>query len=94
MFGVSHFYELVLVLAIALVFFGPRRLPELGASLGRGIREFRTATRELQAGVADDAPPSSPVAQVPEGAHDGSAFMRAAPDTALPPHDGAVAARP
>jgi sec-independent protein translocase protein TatA len=33
--------EIVVVLIIALVVFGPKRLPELGRSLGRGIREFR-----------------------------------------------------
>lgn len=33
--------ELAIVLVIALVVFGPKRLPELGRSLGRGIREFR-----------------------------------------------------
>jgi sec-independent protein translocase protein TatA len=34
--------ELVVVLIIALIVFGPKRLPELGASLGKGIREFRS----------------------------------------------------
>jgi sec-independent protein translocase protein TatA len=33
--------ELAIVLIIALVVFGPKRLPELGKSLGKGIREFR-----------------------------------------------------
>jgi sec-independent protein translocase protein TatA len=33
--------EIAIVLAIALIVFGPKRLPELGSSLGRGIREFR-----------------------------------------------------
>ena len=33
--------EIIIVLIIALVVFGPKRLPELGRSLGRGIREFR-----------------------------------------------------
>ena len=33
--------EIVVVLIIALVVFGPKRLPELGKSMGRGIREFR-----------------------------------------------------
>jgi sec-independent protein translocase protein TatA len=33
--------ELIVVLIIALIVFGPKRLPELGRSLGKGIREFR-----------------------------------------------------
>lgn len=33
--------EIIVILIIALVVFGPKRLPELGRSLGRGIREFR-----------------------------------------------------
>lgn len=39
--------EIIIVLIIALVVFGPKRLPELGSSLGRGIREFKeTVTGE------------------------------------------------
>lgn len=41
MFGNIGPLEIVVVLIIALVVFGPKRLPELGRSLGRGIREFR-----------------------------------------------------
>jgi sec-independent protein translocase protein TatA len=41
--------EILVVLIIALVVFGPKRLPELGSSLGRGIREFRdTVSGEKQ----------------------------------------------
>ncbi len=35
--------ELVIVLVIALIIFGPKKLPQLGSSLGRGIREFRSS---------------------------------------------------
>lgn len=36
--------ELVLVIVIALIVFGPGKLPEVGRSLGKGLREFREAT--------------------------------------------------
>jgi sec-independent protein translocase protein TatA len=46
--------ELIIVLAIALIVLGPKRLPEAGKSLGRGLREFKGAvsTRDDE----DDAP--------------------------------------
>ena len=40
MFDISP-VQIVIVLAVALLIFGPRRLPELGRGLGRGIRDFR-----------------------------------------------------
>ena len=40
--------EILLVLVIALLLFGPQKLPELGKSLGRAIREFKRASQELQ----------------------------------------------
>ena len=40
--------ELLLILVIALLLFGPQKLPELGKSLGRAMREFKRATQELQ----------------------------------------------
>jgi sec-independent protein translocase protein TatA len=48
--------EIIVVLIIALVVFGPKRLPELGRSLGRGIREFRGSVT----GDDDDEPSSRP----------------------------------
>lgn len=45
MFGLGM-PELILILIIALVIFGPSKLPEMGASVGKAIREFRNATKE------------------------------------------------
>lgn len=47
MLGSIGMPELLIVLVIALVMFGPRRLPELGRSLGRARVEFRRATSDL-----------------------------------------------
>jgi sec-independent protein translocase protein TatA len=40
--------ELVIIFIVALIVFGPRKLPELGRSLGKGIAEFKRASNELQ----------------------------------------------
>lgn len=42
------FPEILLILVVALVVFGPRKLPELGKSLGAGLREFRRTTQGLK----------------------------------------------
>jgi sec-independent protein translocase protein TatA len=46
--------HLILVLIVAMVFFGPKKLPELGRSLGEGIRDFRDAMRKHQDELKDD----------------------------------------
>jgi sec-independent protein translocase protein TatA len=48
MFGSLGMPELIVIFVIALIIFGPRKLPELGRSLGRSIAEFKKATNELQ----------------------------------------------
>lgn len=51
MFGFLPFnigpWELILILVIALIIFGPGKLPEVGKALGRGFREFRGAAKEI-----------------------------------------------
>ncbi|MEW5921952.1 MAG: twin-arginine translocase TatA/TatE family subunit [Bacillota bacterium] len=54
MFGKIGLPELILILVIALIIFGPRKLPEIGRSIGRGIREFRQATTEISRNVSLD----------------------------------------
>jgi sec-independent protein translocase protein TatA len=49
--------ELAIVLIIALVIFGPKRLPELGKSLGNGIREFKSSVTGGHDSDSDDDPP-------------------------------------
>ncbi len=47
MFGSIGMPELIVIFVIALIVFGPRRLPDLGRSMGRAIAEFKRATNEL-----------------------------------------------
>ena len=47
--GQLGFQELLVIFIIALLVFGPKKLPELGKSLGKGLREFKRATNELKA---------------------------------------------
>jgi sec-independent protein translocase protein TatA len=46
--------EILIILVIALVVFGPKRLPEMGRSIGKGLREFRRATSDLRSEIEDD----------------------------------------
>src|SRR5205809_4625218 len=45
--GMFGAWEIVLILALALVLFGAKKLPELAKGLGQGIKEFKKATREV-----------------------------------------------
>jgi sec-independent protein translocase protein TatA len=61
--------EIVVVLIIALVVFGPKRLPELGKSLGRGIQEFKgTIGGEKSDADEQDAIQPAPVVVTPAAA--------------------------
>lgn len=46
--------ELILVLVIVLILFGPGKLPDIGNALGKGIREFRKASNDLEDSVRGD----------------------------------------
>ena len=54
MFGPLGGPELVLILVLALIVFGPRRLPEIGKSMGRLLSEFRKASHDFQRTIEDE----------------------------------------
>jgi sec-independent protein translocase protein TatA len=61
--GIFGGWEIVLILAVVLILFGAKKLPELAKGLGTGIKEFKKATREVtdeiqNAGTDTSAPPA------------------------------------
>jgi sec-independent protein translocase protein TatA len=60
MFGIGHGPEIIVLLIIVLLVFGPGKLPEIGSAFGRGIKEFKDAT----SGLHQD-PPTPTIQQTP-----------------------------
>ena len=52
--GVS---ELLIIMVILLLVFGAKRLPEIGSSMGKGIREFKRSIKDMQDSIDDNGPP-------------------------------------
>jgi TatA/E family protein of Tat protein translocase len=81
--------ELVIILVIALLILGPGKLPDVGAALGKSIREFRKASSDVQEAVQVDTSPLP--ATTPEAAAEAQAQAAApapapAPAPAVAPH--------
>ncbi len=51
MFGSIGMPELLVIFIIALIFIGPKKLPEIGKAIGKGISEFRKATQEIKESI-------------------------------------------
>lgn len=81
--GMIGGWEMVTILAVVLILFGSKKLPELARGLGQGIREFKKATREVSDEIhnAVEEPPS----QQPR---------RISPNTAQPPVEQTVPQSP
>lgn len=54
MFGSIGFPELIVILSIALLVFGPKKLPEVGRSIGRALREFRKTSDEIKDRIEEE----------------------------------------
>jgi len=59
--------ELILILVIVLVIFGPGKLPDIGSAIGKGVREFRKASNDLEDSIRGETakPPQQPEAPTP-----------------------------
>jgi sec-independent protein translocase protein TatA len=56
MFGNLGFGELMIILVIVLVLFGAKRIPEISASFGKGIREFKKNVNEVERSITEPEP--------------------------------------
>lgn len=59
MFGGFHWYDLIPLALIALLIWGPKRLPEMGSSIGKTIKEFQKSMRDVK------GPEETPTAAIP-----------------------------
>jgi sec-independent protein translocase protein TatA len=68
--------ELMVILVLALIVFGPKRLPEIGRSIGKGLRELRKAQMDIKREIGpglDESPTNEPEATPPNTASGTSA---------------------
>lgn len=75
MFGIG-FQEMLIILVVVLIFFGPKRLPDLAKSLGKGIAEFKKASEEVRKGI-EDAVKEESVEEAPKPPEDLSVYGKA-----------------
>lgn len=62
-FGSFHWEDLLPLAILALIFFGPKRLPEMGSSIGKTIREFQRSMREVSTPPVTRTPVALPPAR-------------------------------
>ena len=82
MFGNLGFGELMIILVIVLVLFGAKRIPEISASFGKGIREFKKNVNDVERSITEPEARSEPrlSAGEPSLRHETSAADEARPE--------------
>ncbi|HEY0410172.1 MAG TPA: twin-arginine translocase TatA/TatE family subunit [Candidatus Dormibacteraeota bacterium] len=69
----GHFWLILLLLVVVLIIWGPGKLPDVGAGMGRAIREFKKATNEVKDSVVNaSSTHSEPGAHSEPGTHGGT----------------------
>lgn len=66
MLGNLGFGELMVILVIVLVLFGAKRIPEISASFGKGIREFKKNVNEVERSITEPEPRAEPRLPAPD----------------------------
>ncbi len=85
MFGSIGMPELILIFIVALLVFGPKKLPELGKSLGRGLAEFKRASDDLKRTIEDE---------IEQGKHEADAVKKQVAEVRSTLKDSVSAAAP
>ena len=92
MFGIG-FQEMLIILVVVLIFFGPKRLPDLAKSLGKGIAEFKKASDEVRKGIEDAVKEESETG-TPKPDEDLSAYGRAPGGAPVPEEPARTGSEP
>ena len=98
MFGIG-IPELVVILIVGLIIFGPGKLPEVGRAVGKGLREFRKASSALQSALNEPEKPAQPApaaapAPSPEPPQTAAAQPAASAETPAQPEAGQNTEKP
>ncbi|HEU0028568.1 MAG TPA: twin-arginine translocase TatA/TatE family subunit [Ktedonobacterales bacterium] len=86
--GFAHIGEIIVLLLLALIVFGPKRLIEMGSQLGKTLRETRDALKEMNWSLTSDEPetPASPASPT-GGERERLRIVESAPVNSAPPTD-------
>jgi sec-independent protein translocase protein TatB len=92
MFGSLGGAEIALILVLALLLFGPRKLPQIGRMVGKSLSEFRRATHDFKLNLEqevriEEGRPSRPPTPQPEAQDAAQAVPRETPDPGSAPSD-------